>query len=64
MKLMKEVYIVRNLFVPMLKENLNAENLNFSIHLLNYKLIGINFSDNPIDHESHEYEVIFLTYKR
>jgi len=64
MKLMKEVYIVWNLFVPMLKENLNAENLNFSIHLLNYKLIGINFPDNPIDHESHEYEVIFLTYKR
>jgi len=23
-------------FVPILKENLNAENLNFSIHLLNY----------------------------
>jgi len=23
-------------FVPMLKENLNAENLNFNIHLLNY----------------------------
>jgi len=23
-------------FVPMLKENRNAENLNFSIHLLNY----------------------------
>ena len=23
-------------FVPMLKENWNAENLNFSIHLLNY----------------------------
>jgi len=23
-------------FVPMLKENLNAKNLNFSIHLLNY----------------------------
>jgi len=36
-------------FVPILKENGNAEDLNFSIHLLNLNLFrGTNFPDNPI----------------
>jgi len=30
------IYIGSGKFVPMLKEIWNAENLNFSIHLLNY----------------------------
>jgi len=30
------VFNIEWLIVPMLKENLNAENFNFSIHLLNY----------------------------
>ena len=40
-KLLNYIYIYGTIglsgkFVPMLKENWNAENLNFSIHLLNY----------------------------
>ena len=31
-------------FVPILKENLNAEDLNFSIHLLNLNLLRHEFS--------------------
>jgi len=34
-------------FVPMLKENWNAENLNF-IFIKLYRLVGTNFPDNPI----------------
>jgi len=35
-------------FVPMLKENWNAKNLNFSTFIKLYRLVGTNFSDNPI----------------
>jgi len=49
---MADIYVYIELsgkFVPILKENWNAEDLNFSIHLLNlYKLIGTNFPNNPI----------------